>query len=135
MNNFLLALGTLVAAVLIALFAVPPLIDWNGYRGLLEEEASRALGREVRVGGKVDVRILPTPYMRFEDVTVADAAGITGAPFLRAKSFTLWLAVPPLLRGVLEAERIELDRADLRLRVDAAGGGNWQALPFPPARS
>ena len=46
MNNVLLVLGAIVAGILAALAAVPMAIDWNGYRGVFEEEASRLLGRD-----------------------------------------------------------------------------------------
>lgn len=140
MNNVLLYIGGLLVAVLSALFAVPHFIDWNGYRGVFEEEASRVLGREVRVGGAVNVRLLPVPYVRFEKVRVADATGGTGEPFFRAEAFTMWLSVPPLLGGVLVANEIELVKPRLKLQSDASGRGNWTtlsiaqaSLPFIPA--
>ena len=62
MNSVLLWIGGLLVAVLGLLFAAPYVIDWNAYRGVFEEEASRVLGRDVRVGGKVNLRLLPAPY-------------------------------------------------------------------------
>ena len=139
MNNALLYLGGLLVVVFAALFAVPLFVDWNGYRGVFEEEASKVLGRDVRVGGAVNVRFLPTPYVRFEKVRLADPTGQTGEPFIRAESFTMRLAGPPLLRGVLEANEIELNKPVLTLALDDNGGGNWSsvqikpgALPFVP---
>ncbi len=132
MNHALLFIGGLLVAVLSALFAVPHFVDWNGYRGVFEEEASRVLGREVRVGGAVNVRLLPTPYVRFEKVRVADATGGTGEPFFRADAFTLRLSVPPLLRGVLEANEIELMRPRLNLSANAEGRGSWTTLNRQP---
>ena len=108
---------------------MPYVVDWNAYRGVFEEEASRVLGRDVRVGGKVNLRLLPAPYVRFEKVRVSDTDAVLGEPFFRAESFTLWLSAMPLLRGAIEANEIELDRPVLRLSIDAAGNGNWQSLP------
>lgn len=139
MNNALLFIGGLLVVTLAALFAVPHFVDWNGYRGVFEEEASKVLGRDVRVGGAVNVRFLPTPYVRFEKVRLADPTGQTGEPFVRADSFTMRLSGPALLRGVLEANEIELDKPELTLAFDNAGSGNWAtvqikagALPFIP---
>jgi uncharacterized protein involved in outer membrane biogenesis len=103
MNNALLYLGALLVVTLAALFAVPHFIDWNGYRGVFEEEATKVLGRDVRVGGAVNVQFLPTPYVKFEKVRLADPTGQTGEPFVRIDSFTMRLSGPALLRGVLEA--------------------------------
>ncbi len=133
MNNGLLYLGGLLTVVLAALFGVPYFVDWNGYRGAFEEEASKVLSRDVRVGGAVNVRFLPTPYVRFEKVRIADPTGQTGEAFMRAESFTMRLAVAPLLRGALEANEIELTRPVLSLALDSEGGGNWSSLQLKPA--
>ncbi|MGE0054084.1 MAG: AsmA family protein [Hyphomicrobium sp.] len=133
MNNGLLYLGGLLALVLATLFGAPYFIDWNGYRGVFEEEASKVLGRDVRVGGAVNVRFLPTPFVRFEKVRLADTTGQTGEPFIRAESFTMRLAVSPLLRGAFEANEIELNKPVLSLVLDDAGGGNWSTLELRPA--
>lgn len=140
MNSFLMWIGSLLILALAALFAGPHFVDWNGFRGVFEEEASRILGRDVRVGGDVNLRLLPAPYVRFEELQIADTTGIAGAPLFHAESFTMWLSVPPLLKGMLEAKRIELERPSITLAVDEEGAGNWRSLragygslPFVPA--
>ena len=130
MNNALLYLGGLLIAALAALFAVPHFVDWNSYRGLFEQEASRALGREVRVGGAVNVRFLPVPYVGFEKVRIADTSTIGAGSIIRVDGFTMWLSVAPLLRGVLEAHQVELKRPVVQLVTDGTGGGNWTSLSF-----
>lgn len=139
MNNFLLWLAGLFALCLGALFAAPHFIDWNGYRGVFEKEASRVVGRQVRVGGEVNLSILPVPYVSFDKLSIAGEDGLSGAPFIRADNFKMWLAVPPMLQGVLEAYRVELHRPVVELVGTSGGGGNWQsfeirpgALPFVP---
>ncbi|MEO1265181.1 MAG: AsmA family protein, partial [Pseudomonadota bacterium] len=86
MNAFLLTIGALLTAVLVALFAIPPFIDWNTYRGVFEVEASRIIGRDVRVSGDVALRLLPQPYVSFEDIVIANPPGVLGEPFVRAKT-------------------------------------------------
>ena len=132
MNSLLLWIGGLLVAVLALLFAAPYVIDWNAYRGVFEEEATRVLGRDVRVGGKVNLRLLPSPYVRFEKVRISDAGAALGEPFFRTEAFTLWLSPTPLLKGAIEASEIELDRPVLRLAVDQDGRGNWQAIKIAP---
>ena len=132
MSNGLLYIAGLIALALAALFAVPYFIDWNGYRGVFEEEATRILGREVRVGGNVNVRLLPAPFVRFDKLRIADTSTATGEPFFRAESFTMRLSVPPLLKGIIEANEIELKRPVLRLAVDSQGSGNWRSLSITP---
>ena len=140
MSNGLLYIAGLISLALAALFAVPYFVDWNGYRGVFEEEATRILGREVRVGGNVNLRLLPSPYVSFEKLRIADPSGATGEPLFRAESFTMRLSAPPLLKGIIEANEIVIEKPFVRLAVDANGEGNWGSfavaagsLPFVPA--
>ena len=135
MNRVLLIIGGLLVGLLAALFTVPMLVDWTRYRGSFEEEATRLLGRDVRVGGRVNLRLLPAPYVRAEKVRIADTTATVGEPLFRAESFTIWLSVLPLLRGELQASQIDLRRPVVTLVLDEKGGGNWASLPGAPARS
>ena len=128
MNRLLLAIGGLLVGLLALLFAAPALVDWNRYRGIFEEEATRLLGREVRVGGRVNLRLLPVPYVQFEQVRIADTAGSVGRPLFMADNFTVWLSVGALLAGGLEASDIELRRPVVTLVLDGKGGGSWTSL-------
>jgi uncharacterized protein involved in outer membrane biogenesis len=128
MGNFLIAVAVFLITVIGAVFSIPYFIDWNSYRGVFEEEASLLLGREVRVGGAVNLHLLPTPYFRFEKVRIADTPPNQQEPIFRADSLTVKLTIPPLLRGAVEANEIEFQRPILRLAVDNKGGWNWQSF-------
>jgi len=138
-NSFLLALTAVLILVLSALFAAPLFIDWNDYRPVFETQASKLLGRDVKVGGKVHMVLLPAPELRFDQVKVADEKGSFGAPLLEAKSIEAWLNIGALLRGAIEARKIAITEPVLRLALREDGTGNWsdvgragQALPFVP---
>ena len=128
MNNFLLSIGFLLIFVLSVLFAGPHFVEWNEYRHSFEAQASKIVGREVRVGGDVSLRLLPTPYVRFENVRIADQDGRFAEPFLRMNSFTMLLSVPPLLRGDVEASGIVMQEPQFHLAIDDEKGPNWKGL-------
>jgi uncharacterized protein involved in outer membrane biogenesis len=138
-NSFLLTLTAVLILVLSALFAAPLFIDWNDYRPVFETQASKLLGRDVKVGGKVHMVLLPAPELRFDQVKVADERGGFGQPLLEAKSIEAWLNIGALLRGTVEARKIAITEPVLRLVLREDGTGNWsdvgragQALPFVP---
>ena len=133
MYRVLLIIGGLLVGLLTALFTVPVFIDWTRYRGVFEEEASRMIGRDVRVAGRVNLRFLPTPFLRFEKIRVTDTQSNIGEPLFRAEDFTVWLAVGALFRGAFEATEVELRRPALTLVMNDKGGGNWTALGGRPA--
>jgi uncharacterized protein involved in outer membrane biogenesis len=81
MSNFFVTIAVFLITIIAALFAIPYFIDWNGYRGVFEEEATRLMGREVRVGGAVNLHLLPTPYFRFDKVRIADTSPTSRMPF------------------------------------------------------
>src|SRR5262249_27414879 len=91
-------------------------------------EATRLLGREVRVGGAVNLHLLPTPYFRFEKVRIADTSVNLQEPFFRTESLAIKLSIPPMLRGIVEANEIELQRPVLRLALNSNDGWNWQSF-------
>ena len=135
MNRFLLILGCVLVAVLATLFALPSLIDWSRYRSSFEEQASHLLGRSVRVGEHVRLQLLPTPFISFDNVRVADASGHFDTPLMRMDSFRLQLAVGPLLSGSLVAQDVEMTAPTLRLSVGPDGHGNWVGLGHATAGS
>jgi len=128
MRRGLIILGVLVVATLATMFVGPMLIDWDRYRGAIEEEASRLAGREVRIGGKINVRLLPVPYIHIGRLRVADTTAAIGEPLFKADSLTMWLALSPLIGGTIEARRVELTGPVVNLVLDDNGGGNWASL-------
>ena len=139
MNHFLLSLTAVLILVLGALFAVPYFVDWNDYRHVFEAQATKLLGREVKVGGEVHLVLLPAPQLRFDDVKVADADGNLERPFLEARRLEAGLSIGALLSGTIEARKIGITAPVLRLEMNADGTGNWadvgrpgEAMPFVP---
>ena len=128
LNRFFAILGGILVAALAALFIAPAMIDWSRYRGSFEKEATRLLGRNMRVGEHVRLQILPTPSVSFDHVRIADASGHFDTPLLRADAFKMQLAIGPLLTGALVAQDIEMTAPTLRLAVDEDGHGNWLGL-------
>ncbi len=137
MNSFLLTLTALLILVLGALFAAPLVVDWNDCRPVFEEQATKLLGRQVKVGGQVHMVLLPAPELRFDDVKVANEQGSLDEPLLEARSLEALLNIGALMTGAIEARQLTITDPILRLKLKADGTGNWsdvgrpvEALPF-----
>jgi uncharacterized protein involved in outer membrane biogenesis len=122
----LLGLAIALILALLAALAAPLVVDWNHYRGAIEREASRLTGLDVRVGGPIDARLLPTPTVTLRDVDV----GAPGrGPQVRAGTVKLELALGPLLRGQFEASQADVIAPRIALALDRSG-----ALQLPSFR-
>ena len=91
MQTPLLGLAIAIILALLAALVGPLLIDWGGRRSLFEAEASRLIGVDVRVTGKIDARLLPSPQLTLQLTRVLHE-----------------LAINALHHGALSAARGEL---------------------------
>ena len=110
-------LGVLVALVC-AIWVLPGWLDWNRYRDSIAAIMSDGLGRPVRIGGNVTLRLLPQPVLTAAGVSVDASEGGDGVA-LRADAAQLRVALVPLLGGTIVARELVLQGADL-------------TLPWPP---
>jgi uncharacterized protein involved in outer membrane biogenesis len=121
-------LGVSIAIILALLTALvgPYFVDWSGYRAVFEAQASRFIGVPVRVEGRIDVRLLPTPSLVLRHVE----AGAPNEPArLRAREVSLELALGPVLRGKWQVADARLAGLELQLGFDANGRVSWPLAP------
>ena len=127
-RDLLTGLAIVLIVILTAALAVPYFIDWNSQRGFLEARLSRALGQRVTIGGAVDLRLLPTPYLSLRQTVIGEDDGpIT----LAIHTLNLELAVAPLLHG--EFDIVEARLGEPTLRVALGHDRTLPALPAAPA--
>ena len=117
MQTTLLGLAIAIILVLVTALVGPLLIDWGGYRAAFEAEASHLVGLDVRVAGKIDARLLPSPELTLHDISI----GPRGENELRARSLNIEFALGPLMRGEWRAAELQVVGPQLRLGLDAAG--------------
>jgi hypothetical protein len=116
LNNTLTGLGLALVLALVAALIGPWFVNWTAYRDDFAKQASALVGAPVAVSGAVDVRLLPTPYVRFRGLSSGQ-----GATRLSVDEVEIELAIAPLLRGEFKAERVKLVRP--KLGVEAAADG------------
>ena len=108
---------TIFASILILVLTLalvgPWFVDWTAQRSWVESELSRITGARVRVGGAIDLRLLPIPTLALKGVHVAGSQG--DGPELEVDSVRLELAAASLLRGELRFTDANLERPQLTL--------------------
>ncbi|MFV0800113.1 AsmA family protein [Brucella sp. MAB-22] len=129
MGRIFVIVGGLLVLLLTAALVVPPFVDWSGYRADFEREASRVLGRPVKVAGDVSARLLPFPSLAFSDVRVgADAAH----PVMTVDTFSMDAELMPFLRGQLLIFDMRVDRLRATISLDKSGKVDWAIRPSTP---
>jgi uncharacterized protein involved in outer membrane biogenesis len=123
MQHALLGLAIAVILAIAGALAAPAVVDWNNWRAEFERHASTLTGAPVRIRGRIEATILPTPGFTFRDVEIGDPVKGTGARIGEVQGV---LSLGALLRGNLEAETFALVKPDMRI-ADAGQGSLLQA--------
>jgi len=121
----LLGVSIAIILALVAALVGPHFVDWTQYRATFEREATRLAGQPVRIGGAIDVSLLPTPSVTLGRVEIGSAA----QPQARVQELYAELALGPLMRGTVRASELRLAGPEISLGLSANG-----SVEVPPIR-
>ena len=117
-----LALGLVLALLLLAVLAIRFLIDPNDFKGQISTLVKDASGYELGLQGDLGWSFYPILGFESNDVTVAAPAY---KPFLNVDNLAIGIQVMPLFSGQLNVDQLQIDGVDVQLVVDAKGNNNW----------
>ncbi len=132
LQTTLLGISVAIILALVAALVGPHFVDWTQHRTYFEAEAAKLAGQPVRIGGAIDVRLLPTPALTLAQVEVGPAA----QPQVRVRELHVELALGALVRGEVRASELRIAGPDVSLGLGANGKLDWRAtkLGFEPER-
>ncbi len=130
MKRWLIVLGVLVLVLGGAWVALQQAFPPQRIAEIVASQVSSQTGREFRIQGRLDWRLLPKLAILAEDVALANAPWGSRPDMLRIKRAATQLELWPLLQGRFNIESVALDGVDLLLETDAKGTGNWD-MPQP----
>ena len=130
MQTTLLTVAIAIILAVVAALVGPLLIDWNGYRSIFETQASHVIGAPVRVGGAVDLRLLPSPRLTLNDIQIGAADGKPATETVKARSLGIEFALAPLLRNEWRATELNIAGPRVNLTADATGQVRTPGLSF-----
>jgi AsmA protein len=108
--------------VLVAVVALPHLVNLDRYRELLAARAGRALGREVTLGA-LRVSLWGGLGAEAQGIQIAQAPGFGREPFLSADALRIHFQLLSLLRGQVKVSTAVLERP--RIRLSHTRDGRW----------
>ena len=124
MKALKIALGV-VAVLAIGLVVFLATFDIGKYKGLIQDQAKAATGRELVIGG-IHMAISLTPTVVLDDVTFSNAPWGSRPQMVTVKRIEATASLLPLLSGKVSISKIALGDADVLLEVNKQGKANWE---------
>jgi AsmA protein len=123
-----------IGIFILMLLVVPFLIPVNQFRPGIEEKASAALGRKVRLG---NLRLsLFSRSLFAEDLSIGDDPSFSSSPFLTAKSLKVGVELMPLIFSkTLNVTGITIQNPQVMLIRNAADQWNYSSLGSSSAKA
>jgi uncharacterized protein involved in outer membrane biogenesis len=127
-RRILYVLGGLVALlmvllVIISLVQIP--IDLTDYKGIVEAAASRAVGRTMKIDGKIQVTTSLWPSFQMEGLRLTNPKGFQAENFAMMKSAKAQVSVLPLLLGKIHIKQFSVKGVAVALEENKEGAVSW----------
>ena len=127
MRKLGITIGVIVLAVIVAAAIFVSTFDVNRYRGTIQADLSKKLGRNVTLG-QMSLDIFP-PRFVVHDVSIADDPSFnTQRPFVKAQQLAVSVKLLPLLQKSVEVDSLYLQRPYVELIKNAQGRWNFSSL-------
>ena len=115
-----------LAVVFAGMFILPRAIDWEPHKARLAGFLAEAAGREVVLGGPLEIALLPQPMLMAQQFRLGNAPGTLTPHMLEARRILVTLSWAALLQGRIELAQVIVDEPRLVLEPGADGGPNWR---------
>lgn len=126
-KKVLIAIGAIVALLLIAILVLPSLIDANRFKPEIQTQLGTALGRTVQIGN-IKLSIFSGGVV-VSDVSISDDPAFSKSPFLTAKELTVGVELMPLIFSKeLKVDSITVTNPEVSLVRNSAGVWNYSSM-------
>jgi uncharacterized protein involved in outer membrane biogenesis len=121
----LLGVAIAIILALVAALVGPLFIDWSQFRAEFEARGASVTGLELRIAGRIDARLLPTPTLTLQDIEFGRPGdGST----IRVRALHIEYALGALVRGEWRVDEARLDGPEFEIGLDGSGRVLW---PLP----
>jgi len=120
----LVTLVCLFLIIVIGGYVVLKHVDFNQYKGLVENQVLAMTGRELKIG---DIRIKPSikPTVQIQDIEFANATWSKNPQMVKVGEINVRIALLPLIHGKYVINRFLISDAVVNLEENADGSANW----------
>lgn len=127
MKKLLIIAGAVLGLLILIVALVPLLISGETFRPMLEAQATKALGRETKIGS-LSISLL-SGGAKAEDLSIADDPAFSPQPFVTAKSVSIGVELMPLIfHKKLNVTGITIGEPQVRLIQNKKGIWNYSSF-------
>ena len=121
---------TLIIALMAAVYVFLDSYDYNKLKPRIVRMVKDATGRDLKLGGEINLAIGLSPSLVVTDVAFANASWGSQPQMIKVEKLEAQVRLLPLLFKDVQLKRIGLAGVAVLLETDPDGQGNWD---FPPA--
>lgn len=118
----------LIIASMAAVYVLLVTYDYNKLKPHIAQMVKDATGRELNLGGEVDLAIGFSPALVVTDIAFANASWGSQPEMITVQRLQVQVRLLPLLRRNVEVNNISLAGVELLLETDPNGKGNWDFI-------
>ena len=118
----------LIITFMVAVYVFLDHYDYNKLKPRISRIVKDATGRELNLGGEIDLAIGFSPALVMTDVTFANASWGSQPQMIKVEKIEAQVRLLPLLFRDLQLKRIGLAGVELLLEADPNGKGNWDFI-------
>ena len=114
-----------VAVILVLGILILSVMDFSRFQPQIEAAVQDATGREFSINGDFRVKVLPSPSILIEDVTLSNAAWGSEPDLLRGGHFSAKIGLWSLLSRPIVIHDLGITDVDILLETNADEEANW----------
>jgi uncharacterized protein involved in outer membrane biogenesis len=125
-RRVILGLVCTLGVTIAVLFYMIVTFDLTAHRHKLLAFINQGLEREIRVDGKIELKLSLSPKILAEHVSIGSPPWTSGSDFVKAKYIQVQFALLPLLGRKLKIQKLNIMGAYVHLETDQGGAQNWR---------
>ncbi len=129
MKKILIGVGVVLGILVVAVVAIPLLVDPNIFKPHIIAKAKEATGRDLVIDGPLKLSIFPTPVVSAEGVRFANMPGGKAPQMVELREVRAGIALLPLLSRRVEVDELRLVEPKIALEVAPDGRANYDFKP------
>ena len=116
--------ATLMIALIVTVYAILSSYNFNNLKPTISQAVKDITGRELTLGGDIELKMSFTPALVVEDVSFQNAPWSSKPELAKIKRFEVQVALLPLISRNIEVRQLKITEPEILLETDNSGKWN-----------